>query len=185
MTYKMIDISSNNHADDAAINFAAVAREEVTKVIIKATQGVEYVNPWLEKDAHGARAAGLDVGYYHFADPSQATAQEQAAYFQGKTQGLPRDLGLWLDLEMSGGKSWDELSQWGKDFLDYLSDNVVIKGVYLNTDWLDHLPQCPWGHKLWLASWGTRPRRQVWAWQLGQSTIGGTPGLTDIDVFYG
>src|SRR3984957_6120819 len=108
----MIDVSSNNHDGGKAIDWTEVEKSGIRYVMIKATEGVDYINPWLEKDAHGARTAGLDIGYYHFAHPGKSSPQEQAAKFQQAIANLPRMIGLSLDLEITEGLGQPELDVW-------------------------------------------------------------------------
>ena len=62
MPGKIIDLSSNN---PHPIDFNAVKASGVTGVIVKATEGTGYTNPFYAQDMAGARAAGLDVAAYH------------------------------------------------------------------------------------------------------------------------
>ena len=186
MSVPMIDVSSNNHSGGEPINWHAVTAHGVRAVMIKATESGNYVNPWLDRDAHGARAAGLLVGYYHFAQPQVGNAAAQADYALSHIKGLPNELGLALDLETRNGLSWPDLATWAQNFLAKVAGENVTSPIYLNTSYLDSLPGAPFGHKLWLASWGVRPRRAVWAWQYsGTGTCPGVPGECDLDTYYG
>jgi len=64
---RIVDVSSAQHPNGAAINWPAVARAGVTTALIKATEGDSYANPYYEGDRAGALAAGLDVLAYHYA----------------------------------------------------------------------------------------------------------------------
>lgn len=78
-------------------------------VFIKATQGVNYADPMLFKNAKGAKAAGLKIGFYHFASLNNkdevADAKQEAKFFisQVKLAGVP-DYPLVLDIEENPGK---------------------------------------------------------------------------------
>ncbi|WP_431732283.1 GH25 family lysozyme [Clostridium botulinum] len=56
---KGIDISMHN----GSINFGAVKSSGCNIVIIKATEGVQYVDPYLNQHYNGAKAAGLNIGF--------------------------------------------------------------------------------------------------------------------------
>lgn len=185
MALQMLDVSSNNHPDDKAINWQAVGREGYEVVIIKATEGVDYTNPWLERDASRAHLVMTHIGYYHFARPAIGTALEQAEYALDAIKGLPRDIGLSLDLEETGGLSVDDLTIFAENFLARLAQENVTSPVYLNPAFLELLPKAPFGHKLWLADWERTPRRQCWAWQMGMLAVPGIIGRTDVGVWYG
>ena len=66
-----IDVSMHN----GAINFASVAATGIDVVIIKATEGVQYIDPMFEAHYEGASGTGLAIGFYHFmsehTDPAQ------------------------------------------------------------------------------------------------------------------
>jgi lysozyme len=190
MIANMIDVSDNNHPLGTPINWSMVANHGVKNVMIKATEGTDYINEWLERDTHGARAAGLNVGYYHFAQPHNETSDQgggtQAEYFIKAIKGLPRNLGGALDLEVGNGLSWASLSSFAKAFLDKIgTDGVVNRILYTNPSWLSQLPDAPYGAELWLASWTPQvPRRKLWAWQFGVGSIPGVPGTVDLDNLY-
>lgn len=185
MSWKMIDVSSNNHPDDKTIDWAAVLHAGYSGVMIKCTEGVNYVNPWMDRDAHGARVVGLHVGYYHFARPIVGDAASQAQYALEAIKDLPRDLGLALDLEEQGDLTAAELSTWGETFVTKVAERKIGSPVYLNPAFLALMPKAPWGHHLWLADWGKTPRRSCWAWQRGQAEVAGVSGMCDVGVFYG
>ncbi|WP_261773138.1 GH25 family lysozyme [Clostridium botulinum] len=57
---KGIDISMHNNP----INFGVVKNSEINVVIIKATEGVQYVDPYLSQHHNGAKAQGLNIDFY-------------------------------------------------------------------------------------------------------------------------
>ena len=64
---RIVDLSSNNHPGTAPIDWPQVKKAGVTTVLVKATQGVGYTNPWYARDLAGALGQGMDVLAYHFA----------------------------------------------------------------------------------------------------------------------
>lgn len=101
MTYPQgFDISSNQHPNGARIDFTA-ARAGWSFVIVKATEGATYQNPYFAADTRDAHAAGFLVDAYHWVSPSSAAADQvanvlrvlKAAGFAGR---------VWLDYEQSG-----------------------------------------------------------------------------------
>jgi GH25 family lysozyme M1 (1,4-beta-N-acetylmuramidase) len=73
----MADISSN----DEGFNGHAYKSAGHKVIMIKATEGLTYVNPLYAGWAHAAHAAGLAVAHYHFCRPEQADAGGQADHF--------------------------------------------------------------------------------------------------------
>lgn len=181
----MVDVSSNNHVNDDPINWHSVAGAGYRAVMIKATEGLNYVNPWLARDADGAHTAGLHVGFYHFAMPAVGEADDQAEFVVNAVNGLPRDLGIALDLEVMNGLSWADLSTFGENFLARLVQlGVKYSTLYSNDNFMANLSGAPFGHYLWLAQ-TAQPRQQVWGWQTtSPAAVPGIPGLTDIDTLY-
>jgi lysozyme len=68
----VIDIS---HYDNVSQDFVTVAKAGIVAVILKATQGTGFVDPTFLPRVAEAKAAGLEVGAYHFLDGSGPAAQ--------------------------------------------------------------------------------------------------------------
>ena len=179
-----VDVSGWQHPYDEAIDWHQVKAHGIGAAYIKATEGTGYVNAWLDRDGNGAHDAGVAVGYYHFAHPSQSDPHTQAEHFMGAIEGLPRSIGAVLDLELSEGLSPAALDAWGSAFMNYLV-GVKYRVLYTYNGFLSAIPTMPWGHSLWLADLQGRPRRELWGWQYSDSAVvPGIPGKVDADVFY-
>ncbi len=96
-----IDVSSYQHPGGASINWRAVARAGYRFAFITATEGTYYVNPYFKADAAAAKAAGLLVATYHFANPANSGGKAQADYAisHGDYQSDGRTLRMILDIE--------------------------------------------------------------------------------------
>jgi lysozyme len=93
---KIIDVSVHQ----GSINWEAVAADGVQGVLIKATEGVGFQDANLTPNAEGAAAAGIKVGYYHYARPETGnTALAEVSSFLAAIDGLPVSLPLVLDVE--------------------------------------------------------------------------------------
>lgn len=121
MTNKMvldgIDIASHQ----TGINLAKVPCDFV---IIKATQGVKYVNPDLTRTYNDAVKAGKLIGFYHYA--SSGGAEAEAEHFLntiGKSR-IGKGI-LVLDWEAGDNKNWCNVS-YAKRFLDYIRSKTGI-----------------------------------------------------------
>ena len=111
------DVSRWQHDDGRLIDWQAVRGSGQSFAFIKATGGM-VADPWFAREWPRARAAGLTVGAYHYADPS-SSADAQAA-FVVRTVGTTREagnLGIVLDLESTGGLSPRGLVGWAHAFL--------------------------------------------------------------------
>ena len=80
----MLDICIDVSHHNGVIDWAAVAESGIKLAIIKATQGVSYVDPRFGINVANARSAGLYVIPYHFLDKSDPDSQ--ARHFAGVAQ---------------------------------------------------------------------------------------------------
>lgn len=109
-----IDISSYQ----ASLSLVAVSNS-IQGVIIKATEGTDYVNPYCDKHYQQADKCGLLRGFYHFARTNKPEAE--AEYFWNNCRNYFRDGIPVLDWE--GNQSVD----WVNRFVRHLKD---ISGIW-------------------------------------------------------
>lgn len=93
MTIYGIDVSSYQNG----INFSEVAREGFSFVIVKATEGDNYVNPYYSAQLQSAVSAGLFAMSYHFVHAADVPGQlaELERY-------VDKRYPVWLDSEVDG-----------------------------------------------------------------------------------
>lgn len=86
------------------IDWFAVKRAGHDFAMVKATEGLTYINPYFVPDSVLMRAAGVARGTYHYARP-HLPPEPQAAMYAAVVLGQngPLDLPPVLDLEDSGG----------------------------------------------------------------------------------
>ncbi len=115
------DVSNWQHTNDVAINWQAVRDAGHQFAFVKASQGVDSVNPWFRRDFDGAAAVGLYRGAYAFAQPQLpvSTAADQARAYAATVRSLrgPLDLPPVLDLEVTGGLAPTDLIAWTRTWL--------------------------------------------------------------------
>lgn len=109
-----IDISSYQ----ADLNLVAVS-SSIQGVIVKATQGTTYVNPYCDRHYQQAKSANLLRGFYHYAGIDKPEAE--AEYFWNNCRNYFRDGIPVLDWE--GAQSVD----WVNRFVRHLKD---ISGIW-------------------------------------------------------
>ena len=63
------------------VDFSRVAQSGVRMVYIRSTLGFSYVDPTHERNADGAKAAGLEFGFYHFCTASTTDEAVRQARF--------------------------------------------------------------------------------------------------------
>lgn len=72
-----LDVSS--HQGD--VDWTSVAQQGARFAYVKATEGVNYTNPYFAQQYDGSAKAGLIHGAYHFATPDTSSGAAQADYF--------------------------------------------------------------------------------------------------------
>lgn len=184
---QIIDLSSNNAQP---WDFAAVKASGVTGVIIKATEGVGYVDPFLADAWKAAKAAGLWVGGYHFAHPGTNSAEAEAAHFVATIGPLlePGD-GAALDIEVEGSAPTNAFSlalaaavakalgfpPMVYSYPDFIQHWLTDKGLGAYPLWLASLTNiCP-------PSMGPWPYVTLWQ-NTWTANVPGIPGQVDRSV---
>jgi lysozyme len=142
-----IDISSYQSDIDLTV-------VPVDFAIIKATEGVSYVNPYCDQHYWQAINTGKKVGVYHFARPDTGnSATDEADFFVQNCLGYIKTAILVLDWEeddsnVGWAKEWLDrvLSQTGVHPLIYMSASVVT-----SYNWQSVASE---NYGLWVARWG-------------------------------
>ena len=154
-------------------------------VYIKSSEGLHRVEPLAKAQATGAQAAGLKVGYYHFAHPGQDGAVVESDFFNSVLANLPdADLLPVLDLETNKTNlTMEQMTQWVNDFYTEMQNNGKEVVLYTYTSFYDSfivgrklLPQ-----KLWLACYQNTVKLPIGRgdyemWQYTQKGI--VPGIS-------
>ena len=135
---KGIDISKHN----GNVNFTEVIKSGVDIVIIKATEGVDYIDPLFEQHYKEAYGAGISIGFYHFmsekTDPSK-----QAQDFWDSIKNRKFDILPCLDIETNTlGRSRKQISDRCIEFLEKFKslsgyDCMIYTSGYFGRDNLD------------------------------------------------
>jgi GH25 family lysozyme M1 (1,4-beta-N-acetylmuramidase) len=201
-----IDVSSHQHRDGAAINWAKVAAAGYKFAFIKATEGSYYVNPYYASDAAAARAAGLIIAPYHFAVPNDSSGTLQADLAMneaGDPQADGATLPMTLDAEydpyvksdhtnMCYGLSPSAMVAWISAFsAEVVRRDGVPPVIYTTAGWWNTCTDSSTAlaaDPLWIAEWGASPTLPAgWtSWMYWQYTsTASVPGIvTKTDVSY-
>ncbi|HID0814612.1 TPA: GH25 family lysozyme [Clostridium botulinum] len=154
-----IDISMHNNN----INFAQVKNAGINVVIIKATEGVQYVDPYLNTYYNGAKAQGMNIGFYHFMSEKTDPAQ-QAVDFWNAIKGKQFNVIPTLDIETNNqGRSQKQISDRCIEFLNKFKalsgiDCMIYTGGYFGRDNLDSRVK---KYKGWIAHYGVNKPMQT------------------------
>jgi GH25 family lysozyme M1 (1,4-beta-N-acetylmuramidase) len=196
-----IDVSYHQ----GAIDWTQVAAAGKRFAFVRATAGTLTADTAYMTNRSGARAAGLAVGSYHFANPDTAPndATNEAAWFlQNATIGSG-DLIPVLDFEVSNGLDPASLTAWAQAWLAQVSAATGVRPIIYTTPnfWATSMADTDWfarnGYSvLWIANWTTALQPTVpagfWGgngWTFWQhSSAGVVPGITgavDLDRFNG
>jgi GH25 family lysozyme M1 (1,4-beta-N-acetylmuramidase) len=141
----------------ANINWTAAKNDGDSFAWVKATEGTYYVNPNFTSQITGAAAAGVYVGAYHFARPSDDpnitganSADSEAAYFWSVAGSYVKLGGGYLvpmlDWEDTGatngrsGISITQMSQWVNEWCtavsnDAAGEDIIIRPVVYTGTW--------------------------------------------------
>jgi lysozyme len=167
--------------------WVAAYNEGYRFVFLKATEGLDFIDPNYEINKTNAQEAGFKVGAYHFARPEKSGIK-QAEHFISAAGVL--DIGGVWDLEDDGGIADFVVNSRTEDFLSTLNAFYGYSWMYSAAWFLDprkikpHIP-----YYRWVAHWTTAsepymPRiwqdREYDAWQHSNSET--VAGKTPIDV---
>jgi lysozyme len=196
-----IDVSHHQ----GAIDWPRVASAGKRFAFVRASAGTLTSDSRYAANLSGARAAGLAVGSYHFANPDTAAndASNEAAWFLQTASIASGDLLPVLDLEVSNGLSPAALTAWAQTWLGQVSASTGVRPIiYTNPSfWSTSMANTEWFARngytvLWVAHWTTARQPSVpagnWAglgWSFWQhSSTGSVPGISgavDLDRFNG
>jgi lysozyme len=170
----VIDIS---HYENVSQDFAVVAASAINAVILKATQGIGFVDPTFLVRAAEASAAGLLVGAYHFLDGSDPF--KQMAHFR-KIVGVTGITWLSIDWEPYPQSQASQLH--AEEAVSALRSHAPQRAgdtgqwpvIYMNRYMLAEPSPTLMNCALWLAEYGSRPicPPGFSSWKLWQHTDG-------------
>ncbi|HET7472564.1 MAG TPA: GH25 family lysozyme [Candidatus Limnocylindrales bacterium] len=195
-----IDVSYHQ----GAIDWTRVAGAGKRFAYVRASAGTLTADSAYATNTAGARAAGLTVGSYHFANPDSAAndASNEAAWFLRNAGIASGDLLPILDLEVANGFDPSSLIAWAGAWLQGVESATGVRPIIYTTPafWTASMANTDWfaqnGYRLWIAHWTTALQPTVpagnWAgqgWTFWQhSSTGSVPGIAgsvDLDRFNG
>lgn len=160
-------------------------------IIVKATQGTGYVNPYCDIDYQAAKHAGKLLGVYHYAGGGDPVAE--ADYFLKNVQGYVGEAVLGLDWEYRQNDSWGN-TNWCRQFVDRVHEKTgVYPIIYVQFSAVWQVANCandcglwaagyPWYTNSWtipsfLSSYKFSPWQALTGWQFTGNTM-------DRSIFY-
>lgn len=178
------------------VDFEALKAAGISFVVIKATEGAGYVNPFFARHWAGAKAAGLRRGAYGFVRWDSTTPEADAAHLVATVTDLePGDVLAGDVEEIDGATPPADLSPHTSRWLRAVETAVKFRPfLYSNYAFiLEHLSASVLGsYPLWMAAYGApmpappKPWSLVSIWQhTATATDPGIRGYVDEDVFFG
>lgn len=189
MSLNGIDISNWQNG----INVAVVPSDFV---IMKATQGYNYVSADFARQYDQAKAAGKCLGIYHYAEGKDY--KTEADHFLNVVGNRIGEAMLFLDWESQDNPNFGRTDfSWCKNWCDYVTQKTGVKPViYIQQSAMNRLNGI--GYELWVAQYANMNPTgyQEHPWNEGKydcllrqySSVGrlsGWSGNLDLDIFYG
>ena len=188
--YPITGIDVSKHS--GKIDFKKVQSESIDFIIIKATEGENYVDEMFEKNYIGAKQNAIPIGVYHFFRFNKS-GKNQAENFLSKIKGKRFDLPFVLDIEEWGNITTETTNEVifqinefiilvkkvsGERIMIYTNESSYNKYVKENFDKND----------IWICSFSKKPTISK-QWTLWQHSHKGkfdfAPGWIDINTFNG
>lgn len=201
MSLNGIDISNHQSGMDLA---KVLEQTKTDFVIVKASEGLNFVDKYCDKFYQIAKKKGVGLGFYHFARPEKNTAKAEADFFYKNTKSYFDKAIPVLDWESSGKSN----VAWAKAWLDRIYELSGVRAVIYMSESVVNAYN--WssvanaGYGLWVAKYrdynvdrnydrstaGKKPVVKwwkfyaIWQWtSVGRLT--GYSGNLDCDIFYG
>jgi len=184
-----VDVSHHQ----GAIDWRALAADDVAFAYIKATEGADHVDTRFAFNWREAAAAGLHRGAYHFFTLCQSGARQAANFIET----VPREIGALpaaVDLEHMGpcrrGPTMTDIGAEARVFMDRLEAHYGVRPiVYTTREFHDAHLSAMQGERFWIRSLGVEPRFRQREWIIWQhhnrGHKRGVSGPIDLNAFRG
>jgi lysozyme len=171
------------------IDWKKVKADGVVFAILKATQGTDTTDDKFKTNAHGASAAGVKIGAYHYGKFSNvAEAKAEVKYFLKTVSGFKLTYPLVLDLEENKkGASKTALTDAAIAFLEEIEKAghfaMLYSGKAFFENTLDEKRLKPYA--LWAARYNDELGRKADVWQYSsEGKVNGIKGNVDMNWSY-
>lgn len=188
-TYPLRGIDVSHHQGD--IDWPRVAADDVTFVIMKATEGGDHVDRNFASNLAAAKQAGLAVGAYHFFTFCRPGADQAANFLRT----VPIDRSMLppvVDIEFGGNcperPTPDRFAEQLKAFLDPVESAFGKPAiVYVIGEAIDVYGAAIPDRKRWVRSLAMHPGHEDWVyWQYhNRGSVDGIAGPVDLNVLQG
>ncbi len=163
---KMVDVYS-----DSPRSYAT--QSDVDIAMVKATQGINYVNPYCDKDYQAAKKAGKLLGFYHYC--GGGNPEKEAEYFYKNTKNYVGEAVPAVDWESGQNASWGD-HNWVRRFVDrYHALTSVWPLIYVQASAINQVANCAKDCGLWVASY---PSMNWKSWKIPNMKVNTSPWPT-------
>ncbi|MFT3713462.1 MAG: GH25 family lysozyme [Archangium sp.] len=177
---KGIDVSAHNRV----IDWSAVSASGVTFAFIKASEGGDLIDQRFKTNASEARAAGLEVGAYHFftfCRPGADQAQNFLAVISSSTLSLPPVVDVEYVGNCKAAPGADQIRHELDEFLSLVETATKRELIIYTTPDADQALLGGLKRKRWIRSIGREPEGTWDYWQ--HDAAGKVPGIEgDVDL---
>lgn len=144
MSLKVLDVYSGSGVD-------MVKNTDADGVIVKATQGVTYVNPICNSQYDAAKSKGLLTGLYHYAEGGDPI--READFFIDNISNYVGGSVLALDWESVDNGAWGN-TFWARQFVDRVHARTgVWPIIYVQASAIQQVASCAKDCGLWVAGY--------------------------------
>lgn len=172
---------------------------KIKGIIIKATEGQQYVDDKVYDNYNGARSVGLQTGLYHFCRAANTSeAKKEAEFYKSVYDACGGQAGNLfppiLDIETTEAQTAEGISSVCRVWLEYIEAMCGVKPmIYTGRGFIDsYLDTSLSKYKLWLAAYDSNylPDRKGWTeWTILQytqtGTVSGINGYVDLNEYNG
>jgi len=183
-----IDVSHHQEK----VDWGTVATQDFQFAFLKASEGLQHVDPQFSSNWASAKTSGMVRGAYHFFRANKS-AEDQLRNFTTRVRLQAGDLPPVLDIETLDGRTREELIAGVRTWLYLAEIKYGVKPViYTNLKfYYRYLAGQFDDYPYWIARYGTKeptvgPGLQLVFWQYGdRGRVAGIEGYVDLNVFYG
>lgn len=181
---KFIDVSMHN----GDINWNSVKESGIEAVIIKATEGTTYKDPFRNIHYEGAKNSRLHIGFYHYLKFT-SVPETQAENFWNEIKYKQFDIKPQLDVEDEDNRAEDYSKRFMKRFKELSGlDMGIYSGRYYTQAYFSDF-FCSKNY-WWMAEYGSKCKTPakcgtLTAWQYTENGhVNGVTGNCDVNILY-
>lgn len=163
---KMIDVYSGSPRSYAT-------QSGVDVIMVKATQGTSYVNPYCDIDYQAAKKKGKLLGFYHYCGGGSPEAE--AKYFYKNTKNYVGEAVPAVDWEAGQNSSWGNKNYIRRFVDEFHKLSGVWCLIYVQASSINQVANCAKDCGLWVASY---PSMSWYSWKVPNMRVNTSPWAT-------